>query len=165
MVTLIQTFLTLLLVVVATAKNQTMCDPGDLSTPESSLVTQVNIVRKNNGLPALCSNKKLQAAAKRHVEDQSKSDYMSNTGTDDSTPEQRVTDAKYKWQTVAENIDSGNANAIAVVDWWMKGPSRDIILGQYTMVGTAYKYNENTYSKHFWVQVYATGTSEQCDLE
>ncbi|CEG44940.1 RxLR-like protein [Plasmopara halstedii] len=160
--------LPLLLGLVATsaaAEHQTIHDLIDLSTPQSSLVTLVNIVREHRGLPPLCTNKKLQAAAKRHVEDQCKSDYMSNTGTDNSSPEQRVTEAKYKWQSVAENIDTGNANATAVVKWWLKGSNRDNILGEYTMVGTAYKYNEETFNKHYWVQVYATGTAEECDLK
>ncbi|KAG3110422.1 hypothetical protein PI124_g8950 [Phytophthora idaei] len=148
----------------ATNLRQTNRDLSEMtSTQASALLVRINKERAAHGLPALCSNKKLQAAAQRHVKDQSKTDYMSDTGTDDSTPKQRVTEAGYKWQSVAENIDAGNVNGDAVVDWWMKGTSRDNILGKYTMVGTAYAYNDNTYSKHYWVQVYATGSSEECD--
>ncbi|KAG7381468.1 hypothetical protein PHYPSEUDO_006008 [Phytophthora pseudosyringae] len=129
----------------------------------AALLARVNKERAAHGLSALCSNKKLKAAAQRHVKDQSKSDYMSDTGTDNSTPKSRATEAGYKWQCVEENIDSGNAKADAVVDWWMKGDGRDNILGKYTMAGTAYAYNEKTYSKHYWVQVFATGSSEDCD--
>ncbi|KAL3665493.1 hypothetical protein V7S43_009528 [Phytophthora oleae] len=129
----------------------------------AALLARVNKERSANGLQALCSNKKLQAAAQRHAKDQSKSDYMSDTGTDNSTPKTRVTDAGYKWQTVAESIDAGNVNANAVVDWWMQNDGRDNVLGKYTMAGSAYVYNEQMYSKHYWVLVLATGSSEECD--
>ncbi|CAI5728494.1 unnamed protein product [Peronospora farinosa] len=129
----------------------------------TALLARVNKERVAHGLPVICSNKKLQAAAQRHVKDQSKSDFMSDFGTDDSTPEKRVTDAGYKWERLAENIDSTNADVDAVVDWWMKTQSRDNLLGNFTMIGSAYAYNENTSSKYFWVQVYATGSLEECD--
>ncbi|UIZ24907.1 hypothetical protein KXD40_006754 [Peronospora effusa] len=129
----------------------------------TALLSRVNKERVAHGLPVICSNKKLQAAAQRHVKDQSKSDFMSDFGTDDSTPEKRVADAGYKWERVAENIDSTNADVDAVVDWWMKTQSRDNLLGNFTMIGSAYAYNENTSSKYFWVQVYATGSLEECD--
>ncbi|EGZ19800.1 hypothetical protein PHYSODRAFT_495632 [Phytophthora sojae] len=129
----------------------------------AALLARVNKERAAHGLKPVCSNKKLQAAAERHVKDQSKTDYISDTGTDDSNPETRVTDAGYKWQSVSEAIDAGNANADAVVDWWMRNEARETILGKYTMAGSAYAYNPNTYSKHTWVQVFATGSSEACD--
>ncbi|POM78242.1 SCP-like extracellular protein [Phytophthora palmivora] len=171
MVAIIQYSVTLLLAlttVSATNLRQENRDLSEMTYSQSSefaaaLLARVNKERLSHGLPALCSNKKLQAAAQRHAKDQSKTDYMSDTGTDDSTPKQRVTEAGYKWQSVGENIDSGNINANAVVDWWMKNESRENILGKYTMTGTAYVYNENTYSKHYWVQVFATGSSEECD--
>ncbi|POM77708.1 SCP-like extracellular protein [Phytophthora palmivora] len=129
----------------------------------AALLARVNKERAARGLPAFCSNKKLQAAAQRHIQDQSKTDYVSDSGTDNSTPKQRVTAAGYKWQSVDENIDTGSANVNAVVSTWLKSDCRDAILGKYTMVGTAYVYNEKTFNKHYWVQVYATGTSEECD--
>ncbi|KAG6614495.1 SCP-like extracellular protein [Phytophthora cinnamomi] len=128
----------------------------------AALLARVNKERATHGLPPVCSNKKLQVAAERHVKDQSKTDYISDTGTDDSNPEKRVTDAGYQWQSVHEAIDASDANADAVVDWWMRTASRETILGKYTMAGSAYAYNGNTYSKHYWVQVFATGSSEAC---
>ncbi|CAI5747303.1 unnamed protein product [Peronospora destructor] len=125
----------------------------------TALLARVNKERVAHGLPVICSNEKLQAAAQRHIKDQSKSDFMSDIGTDDSIPEKRVTDAGYKWERVAENIDSTNADKDAVVDWWMRAQSRDNLLGNFTMAGSAYAYNK----KYFWVQVYATGSSEECD--
>ncbi|OWY93144.1 SCP-like extracellular protein [Phytophthora megakarya] len=128
----------------------------------AALFARVNKERITRGLPALCSNKKLQAAAQRHAQDQSQTDYVSDAGTDNSTPKQRVTATGYKWQSVDESIDTGAANADAVVNSWLKTDCGGI-LGKYTMVGTAYVHNQNTFNKHYWVQVYATGGSEECD--
>ncbi|KAE8894622.1 hypothetical protein PF005_g24973 [Phytophthora fragariae] len=170
MVALAQTSIVLLLVVasISDAANlrqdqhdsSAMAQENQFST---ALLVRVNKERAAHGLAPVCSNKKLQAAAERHVQDQSKTDYVSDTGTDDSTPETRVTDAGYKWQSVRETIGAGNANADDMVDWWMKTASREIVLGKFTMAGSAYAYNANTYSKHYWVQVFGTGSSEACD--
>jgi uncharacterized protein YkwD len=127
-----------------------------------AMVTRLNKERVAHGLPPLCSNHKLQAAAERHVKDQSYTDYMSDFGRDSSTPKQRVTDASYKWQSVVESIDAVAANVDSVVDWWMK-MKRGHVLGNYTMVGMAYAFDGRTRNKHHWVQVYATGSSETCD--
>ncbi|TDH71301.1 hypothetical protein CCR75_004645 [Bremia lactucae] len=134
-----------------------------VSSQPSDLVAHVNMERANHGLANLCTNHKLQAAAERHIMDQFKTDFMSDTGTDNSHPEQRITDAGFEWQSVAESVDAGDANATDVLNWWMKGENRENVLGKYTMVGTAYVYNEMTFNKHYWVQVYATSSSEHCD--
>ncbi|KAF4034303.1 Cysteine-rich secretory protein family [Phytophthora infestans] len=129
-----------------------------------ALLTLVNAERVAKGLTALCTNKKLQEAAERHILDQAKTDYVSETGTDNSTPEARVTAARYKWESVDENFDAGSATPEAVVSSWLKSDGcHDAILGDYTMVGSAYVYNADTFYKHYWVQVYATGSSEKCD--
>ncbi|KAL3665487.1 hypothetical protein V7S43_009522 [Phytophthora oleae] len=62
----------------------------------TALLARVNKERSAHGLPALCTNKKLQAAAQRHIQDQSSTDYVSDAGTDNSTPKQRVTAVGYK---------------------------------------------------------------------
>ncbi|ETK92304.1 hypothetical protein F441_04386 [Phytophthora nicotianae CJ01A1] len=141
---------------------------SDIASPQTdnsaALLTRVNAERAAKGLPPLCPNKKLQEAAERHILDQAKTDYFSAVGTDNSTPEARVTAAGYNWETVDENFDAGSATVDAVVSSWLNSDGcHDAILGQYTMVGTAYVYNENTFYKHYWVQVYATGSSEECD--
>ncbi|OWY96292.1 SCP-like extracellular protein [Phytophthora megakarya] len=173
MVALLQASITLLLALTtvdSTTFRQETRDLSEMASSQSdtlatSLLTRVNEERRAHGLSPLCSNKKLQAAAQRHVKDQSKTDYISDIGTDDSTPKQRVTEAGYKWQTVGENIGAGYADADKVVDWWMKNQEHTNVLGEFTMTGVAYMYNEHTYSKHYWVQVFATGTSEECETE
>ncbi|KAE9027803.1 hypothetical protein PR003_g10429 [Phytophthora rubi] len=129
----------------------------------AALLARVNKERAANGLSALCSNKKLKTAAERHVKDQSSTDFMSDNGTDNSTPAQRAAAAGFKCPTVKENIDEGSPDVETVFQNWMKGKGRENILGNFNMVGTAYAYNTNTYNKHHWVQVYAVGASETCD--
>ncbi|EGZ19797.1 hypothetical protein PHYSODRAFT_354245 [Phytophthora sojae] len=129
----------------------------------AALLARVNKERASHGLPALCSNKKLKVAAERHVKDQSSTDFMSDAGTDNSTPAQRAAAAGFKCSNVKENIDQGSPDVETVFQNWMKGEGRANILGNFNMVGTAYAYNTNTFNKHHWVQVFAVGAQETCD--
>ncbi|KAG6614700.1 SCP-like extracellular protein [Phytophthora cinnamomi] len=130
----------------------------------AALLARVNKERASHGLPALCSNKKLTAAAERHVKDQSTTDFMSDNGTDNSTPVQRAAAAGFKCTDVKENIDEGSPDVETVFNNWMKGEGRQNILGNFKMVGSAYAYSQNTFNKHHWVQVFAVGATESCDL-
>ncbi|KAF4318000.1 hypothetical protein BBO99_00007342 [Phytophthora kernoviae] len=104
------------------------------------MLARVNKERAAKGLPKVCTNKKLQAAAQRHVKDQSTTDYISDTGRDESTVGQRVTKAGYVWNTVAESIEAKYPNVNAVVNWWMENPAGcNKILGKYTM---AFRFTE-----------------------
>ncbi|KAG7392572.1 hypothetical protein PHYBOEH_006338 [Phytophthora boehmeriae] len=131
-----------------------------------AMLARVNKERAAKGLPKVCTNNKLQAAAQRHVKDQSTTDYVSDTGRDGSTVGKRVTEAGYVWKTVAENVETEYRDVNSVVNWWMKNPVNcEKVLGNYAMVGTAYAFNKDSYYKHYWVQVYATGSTEECDAD
>ncbi|RLN06551.1 hypothetical protein BBJ28_00024754 [Nothophytophthora sp. Chile5] len=130
----------------------------------SAMLTRVNEERAAQGLSALCTNKKLQAAAQRHSDDQATNNYMAHDGADGSTMSQRVTDAGYVWNAVAENVAAGQVDVDAVMTAWMNSPGhRENILGDYTMFGTAYAYNVDSTYKHYWTQDFGTGDAEECD--
>ncbi|RLN21036.1 hypothetical protein BBJ28_00022382 [Nothophytophthora sp. Chile5] len=128
------------------------------------MLTRVNEERAAQGLSALCTNKKLQAAAQDHSDDQAANNYMAHDGSDGSTMEQRVTDAGYDWTAVAENVAAGQVDVDAVMTAWMNSPGhRANILGDYTMFGTAYAYSADSTYKHYWTQDFGTGSTEACD--
>ncbi|GMF39438.1 unnamed protein product [Phytophthora fragariaefolia] len=138
---------------------------GDIQTADFSaaLLARINKERAAHGLGALCSNSKLKLSAERHVKDQSGTDFMSDNGTDNSTPEQRAAAAGFKCSSVKENIDEGSPDADSVVKNWMKGPGRENVLGKFTMLGSAYAFDDKTFNKHHWVSVFAAGSTEKCD--
>jgi uncharacterized protein YkwD len=61
----------------------------------------------------------LVAAAATHSQDMVSNNFFSHTGSDNSSPAQRVTAAGYGWRLVAENIAAGYRTVQEVMDGWM----------------------------------------------
>ncbi|ETI52461.1 hypothetical protein, variant [Phytophthora nicotianae P1569] len=130
----------------------------------SAMLARVNQERAAYGLPALCTNKKLQAAAQGHSDDQAANDYMDHTGTDGTSVSERITRSGYDWSAVAENVAAGQPDVDSVMENWMNSPGhRENILGDYTMFGCAYAHNAGTTYQHYWTQDFGTGDAEECD--
>ncbi|KAG2504619.1 hypothetical protein BBI17_009310 [Phytophthora kernoviae] len=129
-----------------------------------AMLARVNKERAAHGLSPLCANKKLQASSQRHSDDEAAKNYMAHDGSDGSTMSQRITEAGYNWSAVAENVAAGQVDVEAVMDAWMDSPGhRENILGDYTMLGASYAYNDNTEYKHYWTQDFGASDNEKCD--
>ncbi|KAG2799752.1 hypothetical protein PC111_g20285 [Phytophthora cactorum] len=140
---------------------QTYTQPSDYV---NLMLERVNLERGAQGLPALCANSKLQEAAQRHSDDQAANNFMDHTGSDGSLMSQRVTDAGYDWRGVAENVAAGQIDVTEVMDAWMNSEGhRHNILGDYTMLGTAYAYTPDGLYNHFWTQDFGRSDTEHCD--
>ena len=61
----------------------------------NDLLQRLNELRIQNGLKTVSLNSALTAAAQRHSQDMAKTGIVSHTGTDGSTPEQRMQAAGY----------------------------------------------------------------------
>lgn len=72
--------------------------------------------------PALAWDARLMAAAFAHSRDMAQNNWFSHTGSDGSTPSQRVSAAGYDWSTTGENIAAGQPTVAAVVQAWMASP-------------------------------------------
>ncbi|ETL45723.1 hypothetical protein L916_04238 [Phytophthora nicotianae] len=132
----------------------------------SEMLARVNKERAAEGLPPVCGNKKLLSSSQRHSDDMAQNNYMAHDGTDGSTMSQRITDTGYKWSAVGENVAAGQVDVQAVMDAWMHSPEhRENIMGEYTMVGVSYAYNDNTEYKHYWTQDFGKGDTESCDSD
>ncbi|RLN47911.1 hypothetical protein BBJ29_009996, partial [Phytophthora kernoviae] len=130
----------------------------------SAMLAAVNKQRATKGLSALCMNSKLHSAAQRHSDDMATKDYMAHDGSDGSTMSQRITQAGYDWDAVAENVAAGQVDVDAVMVAWINSPEHlENIMGDYTMFGTAYSYNANGEYKHYWTQDFGSGDAEACD--
>ncbi|KAG7382756.1 hypothetical protein PHYBOEH_010370 [Phytophthora boehmeriae] len=129
----------------------------------TSMLDRVNQERAKAGLSPLCTNKKLQDAAQQHSDDQAANNYMGHDGTDGTSVSDRITQAGYDWNAVAENVAAGQEDVDGVMESWMNSPGhRENILGDYTMFGTAYAYNPNSEFKHYWTQDFGSGDAEEC---
>lgn len=100
--------------------------------------------------PPLSWDDRLAAAALRHAGDMARNGHFAHTGTDGSTTAQRVTEAGFNWQKIAENIAFGHRDLKSAIDDWLKSPGhcRNIMNPSYRQIGAA---AEGVY----WVQTLA----------
>jgi len=101
----------------------------------------------------------LNRAALLHAQDMARNDHFEHTGTDGSTPAQRVTRVGYRFRAVAENIAAGANSAAAVVDGWLASPGHcvNIMTPHYQEMGIAYALETQSDAGIYWSQVFATG--------
>ncbi|WP_250402794.1 CAP domain-containing protein [Streptomyces cellostaticus] len=101
------------------------------STPEPTatasgvtarIVELVNAERGKAGCSPLTLNATLTKAAQEHSEDMAAHQNMSHTGSDGSSPGDRITAAGYTWSSYGENVAYGYATAEQVMDGWMSSP-------------------------------------------
>jgi uncharacterized protein YkwD len=112
----------------ATVKAATSAPASAASSTASSaggmgrVVALVNSARSKAGCSALTINAKLTKAAQSHSDDMSDSRTMSHTGSDGSSPGDRITRAGYDWRTYGENVAYGYPTAESVMAGWMSSP-------------------------------------------
>ncbi|MCD0485161.1 CAP domain-containing protein [Streptacidiphilus sp. ASG 303] len=92
------------------------------SGPTARVVTLVNAERKKAGCAPLAVNARLTAAAQAHSEDMAAHRTMSHTGSDGSSPDQRITRAGYTWSSYGENVAYGYGTPESVMAGWMSSP-------------------------------------------
>ncbi|MCP3100209.1 CAP domain-containing protein [Myxococcus sp. K15C18031901] len=104
--------------------------------------------------PALVLDTKLQCAARRHSKDMGTNNFMSHTGSNGSTPWQRITDAGYAYRRAAENVAAGYSTPAAVVAGWMasSGHCTNIMNPQLVHLGVGYFHAPNSTYRHYWTQ-------------
>lgn len=104
--------------------------------------------------PPLTLSTMLSRAALSHAQDMAAHDHFEHTGSNGSTPAQRVTLAGYQWRNVAENIAAGATTADAVVDGWLDSPGHcaNIMDAQYTEMGVGFAVNDKSRTGIYWAQ-------------
>lgn len=110
-------------------------------SPAKELYALVNQVRLDNGLAPYGWSDQLAAAAQRHADDLAAHNLASHTGSDGSTPAQRIAEAGYAaWgngAVVGENFWIGQGSLQTVVDWFMEDPPHreNLLSTRYREVG------------------------------
>lgn len=117
----------------------------------NQVLEQVNEVRtsgvvcgtdKPTPMPAVAALKldaSLVVAAKRHSDDMASTGTLSHTGSDGSSPAERIKDAGYEAATWGENAAAAGGDASRVVQlWtWSVGHCRNMMSANYTEMGAA----------------------------
>ncbi|WP_420627188.1 CAP domain-containing protein [Candidatus Leptofilum sp.] len=131
--------------------------------PEAQVVVDlINDEREKAGCAPLQVNSKLVAAAQGHSEDMAFNDFFSHTGSNGSSPGQRIAAQGYSYSTWGENIAAGYSTAASAVNGWMNssGHRANILNCNYQETGVGYYYlandtgNENW--NRYWTQVFAS---------
>ncbi len=111
----------------------------------SSYVTQIanliNNARAQAGLAPLSVNATLTAAAQGHSVDMACHGVISHTGSDGSSPQERIVAAGYSPSYSAEII-YGSGYPQTAVDWWMNDQvhRNEILNSRYSEMGVGYAY-------------------------
>lgn len=127
---------------------------------EQEVVNLVNGERAQAGCGPLTPNAKLTAAARGHSQDMANNDFFSHTGSNGSSPGDRVDAQGYNWSTWGENIAAGYSSPAAVMNGWMNssGHRQNILNCNYTEIGVGYIFNANDTGsvnyRHYWTQVF-----------
>jgi uncharacterized protein YkwD len=89
--------------------------------------------------PPVSWNDKLAAAAMKHSKDMAGNVFLDHTGSDGSSPDDRIKAAGYSSMVWGENIAMGYVSAESVVDGWMVSPGHcaNIMNSEYTEIGAA----------------------------
>ncbi|OLZ67545.1 hypothetical protein AV521_24650 [Streptomyces sp. IMTB 2501] len=82
----------------------------------------VNAERAKVGCQELTLNSALANAAQAHSADMAAHQNMSHTGSDGSSPGDRITRAGFDWSAYGENVAYGYATADQVMAGWMSSP-------------------------------------------
>ncbi len=105
-------------------------------------------------VPALSLNSKLRCAARKHSKDMGVNNFFSHTGSDGSTPWQRMNWAGYTYSYAGENIAAGQTSPSAVVTSWMNstGHCNNIMSPNFKHLGVGYYYQSSSTYRHYWTQ-------------
>lgn len=118
------------------------------------LLAEHNKIRVSHGLTPLTLSGRLARAAQLHSQDQSDTNQMSHTGSDGSSPFDRIGKTGYKFGLAGENIAWNYPDITSVMSGWMNSPGHraNILTGGFTEFGAA-EVNK------YWTAVFATPIS------
>jgi uncharacterized protein YkwD len=122
------------------------------SEVELEVVTLLNQERANENLPPLTIDMRLMDAARRHNSDMALHDFFSHTGSDGSSPFDRIADAGYPYRSAGENIAAGYRTAAAAVQAWMNssGHRANILNSGYEHIGVGHVYESSSSYGYYW---------------
>lgn len=114
--------------------------------------------RPFDAVPPLALESHLTSAALVQARDMAKHNMLEHTGSDGSTPDQRVTRAGYKWRTTGENIASGPTSPEEVMAGWLASPGHceNIMSPRFKEMGIAWIVDPKSASGVYWAQTFGT---------
>ena len=123
------------------------------SAVTARIVQLVNAERAKAGCSPLTLNPVLTRAAQAHSADMAAHGTMSHTGSDGSSPGDRLTRAGYLWSAYGENVAYGYATAEQVMAGWMASPGHraNILTCSFKEIGVGFAQPGS-----YWTQDFGT---------
>jgi uncharacterized protein YkwD len=125
-----------------------------------ALVDLVNTERVNQGMAALSVSGQLTSAAEDHSLDMACSNIFSHTGSDGSSPFDRISAQGFSFSMAAENIYAGSGSynsAQEAFNGWITstGHRENMLNPEYTNIGIGYATNSNGDYEGYFTAVFA----------
>ena len=126
----------------------------------AQVVELANGHRVDAGCAPLAVDERLVAAAQGHSEDMATNDFFSHTGSDGSSPWDRMQAEGYHWSRAAENIAAGYATPEDVVAGWMNSPGHRANILNCALVDTGVGYvyltddGGDVNYHHYWTHLF-----------
>ncbi|HBX70805.1 MAG TPA: CAP domain-containing protein [Chloroflexi bacterium] len=136
--------------------------PTPVPSFEERVVELTNQEREANGCSPVTMEPRLQAAAEGHSADMALNDFFSHTGSNGSSPWDRIHAQGYSYSRAGENIAAGYSTPESVVTGWMNsdGHRANILNCSFVHIGVGYYYLQNDPGsvryRHYWTQVFAS---------
>jgi uncharacterized protein YkwD len=109
-----------------------------------------------SSVPPLALSSKLNDAARAHARDLARNNTLSHSGSDGSTPAERVARTGYTWRVVGENVASGPTTPDEVMEGWLASPGHceNLMSPRFTEMGIGYVVDPKSASGVYWSQVF-----------
>jgi uncharacterized protein YkwD len=142
-------------------------DPSPTPAPKlppvnPSLATEVvrltNLEREKVGCPVLAASDRLNTAAQNHSNDMASNQFFAHTGSNGTSPWQRIKATGYLFTRAAENIAMGAPTPEEVVARWMESAAhRENILDcNLREIGVGFARDFSDLFGYYWTQDLAT---------
>jgi uncharacterized protein YkwD len=133
------------------------CSYSTSSSYQTEIANLINSARSQAGLPALNVSPQLTAAALGHSIDQACHGLTSHSGSDGSSPSQRIAAAGYSASFASEIIYSSGYPQTAF-DWWMGDQihRNEILNPNVTEMGVGYAYVPGTSAGGYYTVDFAS---------
>lgn len=128
-----------------------------LTPTEQAMLDRINEVRAEYGLYPFTYNAHLEQSARRHVNDMMSNNRRSHTGSDGTSPRQRITAAGYAGSQMNEAIGWGYS-LDRMLNFWLNSPvhRRMVLSSAYTEIGVAHLNPSDRNFGNWWVLNFGT---------
>jgi uncharacterized protein YkwD len=121
----------------------------------AEVIRLVNVERAKVGVAPVANQTQLAQAAQKHSIDMGCNFFLSHTGTDETSPFDRMDIYEYYYLVAGENVAAGYATPAEVMTGWMNsaGHRANILDPDFAEIGIGYVYNPGDTTKgykHYW---------------